>query len=278
MDTHKFLEFVKSKDSFFLFIYYAFILSVSIFLVFDYWNPVPIQSNEYGNFQKIITKPVNNTSESTNSTEEEIIKTNGTTKVTIKKIVNFDPQTQTNTVIQNETAEAINDINHNFALVSNSKIHREFQLILLSLLFGLIGSTVHALSSLVTYVGTTRYHHNWFLWYLGRPIIGGIIALMFYVIIRGGILSVNAQPADLNYFGIAAISVIAGLVATEGTKKIRDIFMTLFGTIENREKGEEELEIAKQHIQQAEEKIEKAEEKIEKSTEQETTEDKEKSK
>ena len=101
---------------------------------------------------------------------------------------------------------------------------------------------------------------------------------MFYVIIRGGILSVNAQPADLNYFGIAAISVIAGLVATEGTKKIRDIFMTLFGTIENREKGEEELEIAKQHIQQAEEKIEKAEEKIEKSTEQETTEDKEKSK
>ena len=141
MDTHKFLEFVKSKDSFFLFIYYAFILSVSIFLVFDYWNPVPIQSNEYGNFQKIITKPVNNTSESTNSTEEEIIKTNGTTKVTIKKIVNFDPQTQTNTVIQNETAEAINDINHNFALVSNSKIHREFQLILLSLLFGLIGST-----------------------------------------------------------------------------------------------------------------------------------------
>jgi hypothetical protein len=74
MDIHKIFEFVKSKDSFFLFIYYEIILSVSIFLVFDYWNPVPIQSNEYGNFQKIITKPINNISESINSTEEEIIK------------------------------------------------------------------------------------------------------------------------------------------------------------------------------------------------------------
>src|SRR5215208_7949027 len=105
-------------------------------------------------------------------------------KVTIKETVSFYSGNQTNTVIRNETAELLNDINHNFALVNNSKIHREFQLILLSLLFGLIGSTVHALSSLVTYVGTTRYHHNWFLWYLGRPIIGAIIALMFYVIIR----------------------------------------------------------------------------------------------
>jgi 5-deoxy-D-glucuronate isomerase len=99
---------------------------------------------------------------------------------------------------------------------------------------------------------------------------------MFYVIIRGGILSVNAQPADLNYFGIAAISVRAGLVATEGTKKIRDIFMTLFGTIENREKGEEIIQEAKQQIQQAEEKIEKVEEKIKEKGEQETEQDKEK--
>ncbi len=270
MDIHKILEFVKSKDTFFLFIYYALILLVSIYLVFDYWNPIPIQSNEYDNSHKIITKPVNHTTGNINSIEEEIIKTNGTTKVTIKKITSFDPQTMTNTTIQNETAEAINDINHNFDLVNNSKIHREFQLILLSLFFGLIGSTVHALSSLVRYVGTTRYHHDWFLWYLGRPIIGGIIALMFYVIIRGGILSVNAQPADLNYFGIAAISVIAGLVANEGTKKIRDIFMTLFGTIENREKGEEIIQQAKEEIQQAEQKIQKVEEKIKEKGEEET--------
>ncbi len=110
---------------------------------------------------------------------------------------------------------------------------------------------MHGLASVVNYVATKRYRHEWFLWYLGRPIIGGVIALMFYVIIRGGILSINAQPADLNYFGIAAISVIAGLVATEGTKKIRDIFVTLFGATEKREKGEEELEEAKSKIESA---------------------------
>ena len=101
--------------------------------------------------------------------------------------------------------------------------------------------------------------------------IGGIIALRFYIIIQGDILSVNAQPDDLNYFGIAAISVIAGLVATEGTKKIRDIFMTLFGTIENREKGEEEIQQAKQQIQHAEQKIQKAEENIQQKGKDETT-------
>jgi len=84
-------------------------------------------------------------------------------KVTIKETVSFYSGNQTNTVIRNETAELLNDINHNFDLVNNSKIHREFQLILLSLLFGLIGSTVYALSSLVTYAGTTRYHYDWFL-------------------------------------------------------------------------------------------------------------------
>ena len=54
---------------------------------------------------------------------------------------------------------------------------------------------MHGLASLVNYVATKRYRHEWFLWYLGRPVIGGVIALMFYVIIRGGLLSINAQPA-----------------------------------------------------------------------------------
>jgi hypothetical protein len=76
------------------------------------------------------------------------------------------------------------------------------------------------------------------MWYFGRPFVAGIAAIVFYLLIRGGILSINAQPADLNYFGIAAISVTAGLMATEATKKLRDIFMTLFGT-EVREKGDE---------------------------------------
>jgi hypothetical protein len=267
MEIYKFLESVKSKESFFLFIYYVVIIFVSIYLVFDYWNPIPMQSTEYGNFQNITTIPINDATGNRNSTIEEIIKTNDTMRVTIKKTVNFDPQTKTNTVIQNETVDVLND-NHRNLNFNNSKIHREFQLILLSLFFGLIGSTMHGLASLVTYVASKRYRNEWFLWYLGRPIIGGVIALMFYVIIRGGILSINAQPTDLNYFGIAAISVIAGLVATEGTKKIRDIFVTLFGATEKREKGEEELEDAKAKIESAHADIEKAQENIQQKGEQ----------
>lgn len=262
MELHKILESVKSKESFFIFIYYLIIIVFSIYLIFDYWNPTHIPSSESGIFQNTTTVPVDNLTGNRNSTIEETITTNDTMKITKKKEINFDPRTNTSKVIQSETVDILNDIQHNINW-NNSKIHREFQLILLSLFFGLIGSTMHGLASLVNYVATKRYRHDWFLWYLGRPVIGGVVALMFYVIIRGGILSINAQPADLNYFGIAAISAIAGLVATEGTKKLRDIFVTLFGATDlKREKGEEELEEAKAKIESAHADIEKAQENL----------------
>jgi hypothetical protein len=91
MDIHKILESAQSKESFFLFIYYLVIIFVSIYLVFDYWNPTPIQSSDSGTFQNVTTIPVNNTTGNRNSTIEESTTTNDSMIVTIKKTVNFDP-------------------------------------------------------------------------------------------------------------------------------------------------------------------------------------------
>jgi hypothetical protein len=228
----------KNKEIPFILAYFIFILALSIYLVLDYWHPIPLQNFDYSK--------LNNTEKYVNGTEKyKITHSNQTMKVettiTKQKALEDDEKNGSqvfDSIIINETGTMIQNNNrHNFNFDKN--IHREFQLILLALLFGIIGGTTHGLASLVTYIGNNKYDNHWTIWYVGRPAIGGIIAIIFYVLIRGGLLSVNAQPTDLNYFGIAAISVIAGLMATEATGKLRDIFMALFGTEKDREKGDE---------------------------------------
>lgn len=230
-----FIQNIKDhKEIIFIFLYFISVIVISIFLVLDYWHPIPIQNFDYAKFDNI-TKFNNGTQIEEKST------VNQTMSVT-KHIIKHDPSVTNNSQkplieTSRENGTVILNLKSNFAI--NTNIDREFQLILLSLLFGIIGGATHGLASLVTYVGNKKYDDSWVIWYFGRPAIGGIIAIIFYLLIRGGILSINAQPSDLNYFGIAAISVTAGLMATEATRKLRDIFMTLFGTNENREKGDE---------------------------------------
>ncbi len=230
----------KNKEIPFIIAYFIFILASCIYLVLDYWHPIPIQNFDYSK--------LNNTEKYANGTEKyKITHSNQTMKVettiTKQKALERDENNGTqvfDSIKINETGTILQNNNnnrHNFNF--DKTIDREFQLILLALLFGIIGGTTHGLASLVTYVGNKKYNNRWTIWYVGRPAIGGIMAIIFYVLIRGGLLSVNAQPTDLNYFGIAAISVVAGLMATEATGKIRDIFMTLFGTEKDREKGDE---------------------------------------
>lgn len=227
----------KNKEIPFIIAYFIFILASSIYLVLDYWNPISLQNFDYSK--------VNTTEKYADGTEKyKIIHSNQTMKVetTITKQKALEGENNGSevfdSIIINETGTTIQNNNrHNFNF--DKTINREFQLILLALLFGIIGGTTHGLASLVTYVGNNKYDNHWTIWYIGRPAIGGIMAIIFYVLIRGGLLSVNAQPTDLNYFGIAAVSVVAGLMATEATGKLRDIFMTLFGTEKDREKGDE---------------------------------------
>lgn len=221
----------KHKEIPIIFVYYVLVLVISIYLVLDYWDPVPLSNFDYSKAETTI-KYANGTEQS------EILTSNDTmavSKITIKHNTNASNNPQISNIVVKENGTVIQN-KSNFAFAKN--IDREFQLAVLVLAFGIIGGATHGLSSLVTYVGNKRHDSSWTMWYFGRPFVAGVAAIVFYLLIRGGILSVNAQPADLNYFGVAAISVTAGLMATEATKKLRDIFMTLFGT-QVRERGDE---------------------------------------
>ena len=71
----------------------------------------------------------------------------------------------------------------------------EVRLILLVLLVGAIGSYVHSTSSIVDYLGNRTFISSWVWWYLLRPFIGMMLALIFYFVFRGGFITGWVNPS-----------------------------------------------------------------------------------
>ena len=110
----------------------------------------------------------------------------------------------------------------------------EVRLLLLVMLAGAIGSYVHATSSLVDYLGNRTLISSWVWWYLLRPFIGLMLALIFYFVFRGGFITagVNAggegAAAYINPFGVAALAGLVGMFSKVAADKLNEVFITLF--------------------------------------------------
>jgi hypothetical protein len=107
---------------------------------------------------------------------------------------------------------------------------KEASVFLLVLAFALLGSTVHSASSLASYLGNRRFAVSWTAWYVLRPIIGMALALLAYVVFRGGFLSTQATATDVNLFGVAAISGLAGLFSKQVTDKLEEVMKVVFAS------------------------------------------------
>lgn len=108
------------------------------------------------------------------------------------------------------------------------------KLLILSLLFGILGGATHGLSSLMDFRGQRRLFRSWSLWYFGRPILGGMVSLIFYLVIRAGLFSGSASSEAANLYGIVAVSTLVGMFTDQATNKLGELFKTMFVT-----KGEE---------------------------------------
>lgn len=110
----------------------------------------------------------------------------------------------------------------------------ETRLILLVLLVGAIGSYVHAASSFVDYLGNRTMVSSWVWWYLLRPFIGMMLALVFYFVFRGGFITAGVNTAGesavnfINPFGIAAMAALVGMFSKVAADKLNEVFVTLF--------------------------------------------------
>lgn len=111
-------------------------------------------------------------------------------------------------------------------------LNSESRLILLVLTVGALGSYVHTATSFVSYVGNRSFFASWTWWYVLRPFIGMALAIIFYFVIRGGLMGNVASAADISPYGIAAVAGLVGMFSKQATDKLEELFNNLFKTSE----------------------------------------------
>jgi hypothetical protein len=117
----------------------------------------------------------------------------------------------------------------------------DIRLFLTVIAAGAIGSLIHTLTSFGDYVGNRSLSTSWVWWFILRTPVGVALALLFYLVLRGGLIFPSLPNGSsgsgdttrlLNPYGIAAISALAGMFSKQATDKLGEIFNTLFRTRE----------------------------------------------
>ncbi|WP_205896491.1 hypothetical protein [Pseudomonas nitroreducens] len=113
------------------------------------------------------------------------------------------------------------------------------RLLVMVMVAGGLGSFVHIAKSFGDFVGNDRFMASWIWWYILKPFIGMILALMLYLVIRGGFLTVGTTAAaddgvvNVNLYGLVGMACLAGMFAKQATDKLGELFDTLFRTRES---------------------------------------------
>lgn len=109
----------------------------------------------------------------------------------------------------------------------------ERRYILIVIVAGALGSFVHLATSFADFVGNRRLVRSWMWWYALRPFIGIALALLFYFVFRGGLMTTSSTTTELSVFGIAAMSGLAGMFSKQVTDKLREICDTAFSAVKS---------------------------------------------
>jgi hypothetical protein len=105
---------------------------------------------------------------------------------------------------------------------------RMFWIVLLS---GALGGLVHSLRSFAWYAGNRKLVVSWTAFYMTLPVVGATMAVIFYLVIRGGFFP-QAQIAETSPFGFAALAVLVGMFTEEAAVKLKEVASTLLNPAE----------------------------------------------
>jgi hypothetical protein len=84
----------------------------------------------------------------------------------------------------------------------------------------------------VTYVGNRRFRESWTWWYILRPAVGVVLGVLFYFVVRGGLLTLSDE-AELDRTGLyftMGLAALVGLFSKQATDKLQDVANSLFRT------------------------------------------------
>jgi hypothetical protein len=82
----------------------------------------------------------------------------------------------------------------------------EIRLFIVVILLGALGGVLHAIRSLYWYVGNRTLKMSWLLMYFLLPLIGASLAVVFYVVLRGGLISPTAGTSAVSPYGFGAVA------------------------------------------------------------------------
>lgn len=108
-----------------------------------------------------------------------------------------------------------------------SRVPRDVAYFVVVLLSGTIAGSVHSLRSLAWYVGNRNMRQSWFLRLMLLPIVGSLLALVTYIVLRAGFVAAPGATDVVSPFGFAALGVLVGLFSDQTIGKLKDIFETV---------------------------------------------------
>ena len=102
---------------------------------------------------------------------------------------------------------------------------KPFNLFLMIILAGTLGSGLHGLRSLFWYVGNRELRESWILMYILLPISGAAIAVIFFLATSAGLYTIQGT-GNLILIGLAALVGMFSAQAAEKLKKIAEGLLT----------------------------------------------------
>lgn len=107
------------------------------------------------------------------------------------------------------------------------EIWDEVRLLLIVILAGALGSLVHSVRSVYWYVGNRKLKWSWLAKYLLQPFAGSALAMIFYVVVRGGFFSPQTTFENTSPFGFAALAALVGLFSEQAVLKLKTVAETV---------------------------------------------------
>jgi hypothetical protein len=141
---------------------------------------------------------------------------------------NLETMTAKQTEAEKQVTAAIDAIPQNGAT--------EATVLMMVILLGALGGTLHLVSSLFKYIGNRQFKRSWVLYYLAMPVTGAGLAPIVYLLLRLGLINpsgasgTGSSLANLNLIAIYAFALLTGMFSRAALDKLGEIFGTIFQT------------------------------------------------
>ena len=96
-----------------------------------------------------------------------------------------------------------------------------------------VGSSISTILGFLRHASEQKdFELSYTAWYVGRPLMGVLLGLLFYYVIKGGLMVIlpNTPNDQMSGFALVAIGGLVGLFSKNAVEKLRELFKVLFVT------------------------------------------------